>query len=149
MIDLKLSLNSEGMYDLSITNGRLDTINSFDTSLIMSFYGEARAAESEIPVVQRQGGWWGNLFNATLDYEYGSKLWLLYQARANNNTLNAGIAYLTDAFQWYVDDNYARQVNVTGTRRGNQIRFFIEMITPNNDIINFAADLWQETGKTP
>lgn len=147
MIDLKLSLNSEGMYDLSITNGRFDTVNNFDTSLIMSFYGEARAADSEIPVVQRQGGWWGNLFNSTLDYEYGSKLWLLYQARANNDTLNAGIAYLNDAFQWYIDDGYARQVNVTGTRRGSQITFFIEIVAQNNEIINRAYELWQETGK--
>jgi phage gp46-like protein len=147
MIDLKLTKNNDGIYDLTIVEGKFETITNFDTSLIMSYFGEVRADDSEIPVVQRQGGWWGNLYSAYPDYQYGSKLWLLYQARANLDTLNKGVAYLEDACQWYIDDEYATQVNVTGKLSGSNITFNIEMVALNNTIINRSFDLWEHTGE--
>ena len=149
MIDLKLLANTQGIYDLSILDGALETINSFDTSLIMSFYGEARADQSEIAVPQNQRGWWGNFYNNSPDpnYEYGGKLWLLYQARCNLETLNLGTSYLQDAFQWYIDDGYASDVEVLGTMTSKtQIQYNITIYTPNNETINKSFPLWQSTG---
>jgi len=147
MIDLKITSDEKGIYDLTIVAGRFESVDSFDTSIVMSYFGEVRAASSEVSSAQDQRGWWGNLFNLDPYYEYGSKLWLIYQSRCLVETLNLGIGYLEDSFEWYVQDGYATQVNVTGEIIENNIRFYITIFPNDNEPIHRAFNLWRKTGE--
>lgn len=145
MVDLKLTLTSDGYYDLSISNGKFDTVNGFETALLMSFFSEKRAAPSEVPIPQNQRGWWGNLFSPYSGYEMGSKVWLLSQARITQDTLNLGLKYVEEGYQWLLDDGYAEKVIVTGDITSERIRFYITVYRINSEVLNISYDLWQQT----
>ena len=89
-------------YDLVIgDDGDFVKLDSFDTALQISLIGsDRRASATEEPIPQKRRGWIGNQYQPV---EYGSKLWLLYQARLTNETVNRARTYCQQALQWLVD----------------------------------------------
>lgn len=146
--DIQLKLVDNKYYDISFTNGDFTLTNGLDTALLMSVYGEKRANSSEVPVQYLQRGWWGNLFNDVENYEVGSKLWLLYQARRNQDTLNRGITYLNDGFKWLLQDTFIDRVEVTGEITNNGITFLVSLYRSQNLVASYSYELWQNTRLT-
>jgi phage gp46-like protein len=143
MIDLALTKND--YYDISFTDGDFTLTDGLDTALILSVYCERRADASEVSTPNLQRGWWGNLFSLKQNFEQGSKLWLLYQSRNTQLTLNRAIAYAQDAFSWMVEDGLLDNVEVNGEMIAQGIKIIVTLYRSQNIVGNFAYDLWDNT----
>jgi len=145
--DVALKKTSSGYYDVSIgEDGDVVKTDSFDTALLLSIFCERRADSSEVPEPQRRRGWIGNLFGAV---EYGSKLWLLYQARLTVNNVNRARGYLEQALSWLVDFGYLRRV-VVQTRRDldtGSLIADIQLQRFDDKIDERSYTLWDNTGR--
>lgn len=142
--DIKLNLVDD-YYDLDITEeGDFVTLNSFDTAILMSLLTDVRADESEIQIANQRRGWLGNLFNTVINYEIGSKLWLLDQSRNNQLNLNRGIGFAQDSLLWLVTDNHCTDIKVTGqlTLNGIQLNIIISRV---NDVTETSYILWENS----
>ena len=116
MIDILLEKTALGYYDISFTDeGDFVTTDGLDTAILMSILSEKRADSSEIVTPEHRGGDWSNELNDIVDYEVGSKFWLLYQARANEESLNFGIGAIEEGLQWMIDDELIKEVESLGT----------------------------------
>ncbi len=137
-VDAKLTDN-----DISFApNGDFELLNSFDTSLEVSLFADARASKDEVPTPQLRRGWWGNLF---IDVEIGSKLWFLDQAINNQLRLSQSIDYAQLALQWLVDESFADSVDVTGTQDRDSITLNITVNKNGSVITERSYDLWRNT----
>jgi phage gp46-like protein len=145
-IDAKFSKPS-GYYDLTIgSDGDIEKVNSFDTAILLSVFGSfRRASATEQSDPSKRRGWMGNQFQKV---ELGSKLWLLYQARLTNKTINDARTYLNQCLSWLVEFEYAKNVS-TVVRRNIQTGQMI------GDVTILASDgttnqrsfvLWSNTG---
>lgn len=146
-IDLKITKDTDGIYDIGIENGDFALIDSFDTSITCALLTDARADANEVLQSQRRRGWWGNQFASYFpDYQIGSKLWLLDQARNTQNTLNSAIDYARNALQWLVDDGHADNIIVNGTRNSSGISLVVQILRGNSIVDTKYYDLWQNSG---
>ena len=100
------------------------------------------------PAPELQRGWWGNLFNDVLNYQIGSKIWLLYQARKTQDTLNRAITYVNDGLTWLVEDGYIDRANVSGEFSLKGISLTITLYRSQNIVASFTYELWQATRLT-
>jgi phage gp46-like protein len=146
-IDIDLQKNGNQYYDIYFdSDGDLAKIKGFNTALKMSLMCERRASGSEVPLPQNRRGWWGNDFLGFDNFELGSKLWLLNQARSTQNNLNNSITYSQQAFQWLVDDNYADKVVVNAFYTSNSnLEQTIDLIRSNNVTASFGYSVWDNT----
>jgi len=95
--------DTKGYYDIVIdANGDLANETSLDSAIYMSLFCDKRADESEVQVPELRRGWWGNELNED-GYEIGSKLWLLEQRRATQDTLNDCKDYIYNCLQWLLE----------------------------------------------
>jgi phage gp46-like protein len=145
-VDFTLDKGDRTYHDLDIVDGDFKTTDGYSTSLLMTVMCERRASESEVPKPSKRRGWFGNEFAGFDNFEIGSKLWLLSQARADELSLNNAVTYVEEASQWYVDDNLLDKVEVTGT--------YIDLITLELDVKFFKSQdlvfqkgftLWENT----
>jgi len=144
-VDLKLN-DAAGYYDISIgSTGDFELTDALDTSLLVSFFAEQRADESEVAEPENRRGWWGNLFSTREDFEIGSKLWLLYQSTNSQLTLNNAIDYTRKAYQWLLTYNYADDVVVTGTQSTSTLSITVKIIKDSDVITQKTFDLWENT----
>ncbi len=146
-IDIQIVKDEEsGLFDFSIENGDIKTIDSFDTSLAVALFADQRASQSEVPVSQNRRGWWGSEFSQFPGFEIGSKLWLLNQERTTQSTLNKAISYAQNALQWLVNDNFAKEVTVSGQLNNSGITLIIKIYRSNGVTETRYFDLWNNTG---
>ena len=147
-IDIALIPDETGIYDIAFENGDFQLVNSFDTSLIISLFADARATASQVPQSQLRRGWWGNQFDKDYPlFEMGSKLWLLYQARNTQNTLNNAIDFARNSLQWLVTNNHAEKVTVTGAITTTGITLTIVIDRGSSVIETRYYDLWNNSGQ--
>jgi len=148
MADISLTFDSaERVYDISIAdNGDIATDDSFNTAIIMSVHGEKRASAAEIVRPEFRRGSWQNELSDVDGYEVGSKYWLLESARSNQESLNFSITTLEDAFQWMIDDNLLKEVNVDGILYYRGITNQVELVAPNNTTEVKLFESWLDTG---
>lgn len=140
-VDVKLIERDDGVFDIDVDeNGDLVTDEGFGTTIRLTVFGRRRATEDEVPEPEYRGGWIGNLLSDIPGFEAGSKLWLLKQARLNDETLNAAKSYLTDARSWFVEDGLAKSMEVDIERRASKIVAAIRV-----DDEPFYMDLWNLT----
>ena len=133
-------------YDINFIDGDFEKEDGFDTAILISFLAERRASESEVLEPQHRRGWVGNEINGFDNFEYGSKLWLLYQARATQSTLNNAITYVNDAFQWMIEDGYVQNIIVTAEYDENlDLIINIQFVRNNDATITRSFNLWNAT----
>jgi phage gp46-like protein len=137
--------NSADYYDFSFSNGDFVLTEGLDTALLMSVYVDKRAEASEMPAPATRRGWWGNLVGDYINYQIGSKLWLLSQARKNNNTLNNAKTYAYDCLQWLIDDQYANRIEVTTSYLNNTLILNVKIYKGLNIIYSNSYILWNNT----
>ncbi len=147
--DLKISKPfNKPYYDIALaSDGDFELVEGLSTAIQMSFFGEPRANESESPSPEQRRGWWGNELNRNEGYEIGSKLWLLHQARNTQETLNFAINYVRQGFAWFIEDELAKNVEVTATRvlEDNNIDMNISIFRSNDEILSARFQLWERT----
>lgn len=147
MADLKLTYNKvEDFYDISFdSSGDFTTTDGMDTSLLMSFFCQRRADETEISAPQLRSGWVGNLLKSDNFPDVGSKLWLVYSATNTQNTLNKAISYVRDSLSWLTELKYADSVNVTGSIENTSMILYVQIFKDANLINSVIYDLWANT----
>lgn len=146
-IDIQLlQQDGTGEFVISLENGDFKTIDSFDTSISIALFGDARADSSEVPAVERRRGWWGNNFGEDPEFQLGSKLWLLNQNRRTQETLNKAITIAQSALQWLVDDGHAKNVEVSGAFTENGIGLTITIFRGSAVTETRFFDLWNNSG---
>ena len=137
-VDVKLTNN-----DITFAaNGDFELVESFETSLDVSLFADARASAAEVSTPQLRRGWWGNAF---LDVELGSKLWFLDQAKNTPLQLAQAISSTQKALQWLTDLSYADSVDVTGTQ--DETNIFLNILVNKNGSVITARNyqLWRNT----
>jgi len=148
MIDIDVKSTDRGDFDIFIDplTGDLATTEGFDTSLKMSLFEERRADRTEVVPAENRRGWWAAELSDPQGFEIGSKLWLLDQARLNQETLNKAIDYTRTALQWLVDDLHLNEVRVTGELQKDTIILTIDLLRDGARTESFSFDIWQATG---
>ena len=151
-IDAVLEKRTDGSYDLQIgADGDILTAEAFDTAIIVSLFTDARADQSEVLPSELRRGWIGN--ESTPDFEIGSKMWLFYQNRLTQTTVNGIVGAAQDSLQWLVQDSIpatdttiANSVTASGevTSRGLELQITIER--PDSQVEKRYFELWQNTG---
>lgn len=125
-------------------SGDLLLDDTFDISLIMSLFVDARAAQSEIPDPLSRRGFWGDLvlFKNDGDIESGSKIWMA-RGRRTEALRNKVIDYANKALQWIVSRNYAKEIRVSASFSREGIILDISIIIEDNSIEKFNFKLWE------
>lgn len=145
MKDILLEKQSDGTFDITFENGDFKSTDGLDTAIIMSLFVDKRATEDEMPDASLRRGWIGNELNSNIDYEIGSKLWLLDQSRVVQKTVNDSESYVADGVSHFIDDSIAKQIDVSSTSSGSNIEINIEFTRDDNQIENKQYLLWENT----
>lgn len=133
-MDIKLSYRDEEYFDINFSGGDVEKTYSYEPNVIISVFSNKRANNSEISVIENQGGWWGNVFT---DIEYGSKLWITYQSPTSQLTKNKIKSYIQESVQWLIDNNIASDIEVDVSSNSNISIYEIKIsIIKNNILIN-------------
>lgn len=137
---------TDDLYDIQIdADGDILTDDFFDTSLLYSIFGERRASPSEVVEPQQRRGWIGN----SADFENGSKVWLLSQARLTRSTLNRAQDEIRKALQWLIDDGYAVSIDrVAVGVVGGRIQADVVIRRSRDKVDRRFYTLWENTGRT-
>jgi len=144
-VDILLEKDN-GFYDLAFDNGDLKSTQGFTSALLMSIFCERRATASEVADPSKRRGWWGNAFLGFTDFQIGSKLWLLSQARADQVTLNNSITFSSNAVEWFKEDKYIDKANVTADYdEQNALLIFIQFLIGQDIVLNKGFRLWDNT----
>jgi phage gp46-like protein len=134
-LDLKLTADANDVYDIGFTSsGDLEMTDGLETAILMSILCEKRTDASEIINPKYRRGDWSNELNDVEGYEVGSKLWLLDQARVNQESFNVGLDALQEGFEWMLEDDLVKSVEIDGEFDSN-ISYDID-ITKQDDKIN-------------
>lgn len=142
--DLLVKISSNGYYDVSLdADGDFSSGDFFDSSILYSIYGEARASESEVSLSQNRRGWIGNEGQARED---GSKIWLYFQARLTRDTFNGIQSAAAAALQWLVDDGYLKDIEVTANLQNGFVNLSIVLYRFNAQVERRYYNLWENTG---
>ena len=145
-VDIILKKNLTDFYDLSFVGGDLEKTEGFASAVNISIFCEKRASASEVAIPEKRRGWWGNAFLGYTDFEYGSKLWLLLQARASQKTLNNSITYSENALQWFIEDNYLDKVVVSSEYDDNMAMLLnVQLIRSQDIVFSNGYRLWENT----
>jgi len=134
-----------GLFDISIdSDGDILTDDFFDTAILYSLFGERRASSSEVSEARLRRGWIGSEFS---DFENGSKLWLLSQARITRTILSRVEDEAAKALQWLVDDGLAVAISdVTATVSDGNVELELTIERSTDNVERRFFELWQNTG---
>jgi len=120
-IDLKLTQDSSGLYDISFENGDFELVDNLETALLMSIFYKQRASVDQVKVPQYRQGHFTDLANDDIDYQVGSLAWKFSEqvkvTEANISLLEDTIR--TDGLQWLIDDEIVDDITVNATINNN------------------------------
>jgi phage gp46-like protein len=110
----------------------------FETAALISFFSNARADNDDtLPdPSDLRGGFWGS---ALVDFQIGSKIWLLRRAKIDETTLRLGEQYSKDCLNWMIRDGIAQTIEasvIRGNRR-DELVFAVRIVRKNVDDIFF------------
>jgi phage gp46-like protein len=146
-VDIAIAQNEDGIYDFSFDdNGDFVLDRSYETSIRMSVFLDARADESEIKQSSLRRGWFGNRELYNILHEIGSKLWLLSQQRNTVRVRNDAKGYMKDCLQWLIGDGHATKIDVEVSSTNLYELILTVTISFSADILRtFKFDLWSNT----
>lgn len=145
--DIRLEKNDDGIYDIPFNDegNDLASVDGLETAIVVSLFTDARASSGNVPEAFRRRGWCGNILTKPKNYELGSVLWTLEQARLNQSTLNLAEDITRRALRWMITDGIADTVNVTAqkvTERTGKIT--IVLYRENNETARYST-VWLAT----
>jgi phage gp46-like protein len=107
--------------DFTLYQGDLDTREWLLTSVIMSIFTDAKAADDDqLPDYDSSDrrGWWGDLASpVVVNDKIGSRLWLLERSKTTTKVLAAAKQYLEECLQWMIEDGIASKIEVEVQRQ--------------------------------
>ena len=150
---MKLELNEDGLLDVVIDNGVVQE-ETIKTALLTSILLNRRADPEDTLPYGYQGkdgaltddrqGWVGDVLDSQ-GRLVGSKLWLLDQELATEETVQRAKDYIRAATQWSVDDGYVVRVEITHEwRSANRADLAVSFFMVNGDVFRLRVDY--ETG---
>lgn len=143
-VDAVLTDSGQG-FDFNIDdNGDIETEDFFDTALLMSFFCERRASQSEVPESHQRRGWIGN--EQGDGFEIGSKIWLYEQARITRTLLSDIEKAAFNAVNWLIDENYVVDIKTVAALVDGSVTLTIEIQRPNSKVEKRFFELWNKTG---
>lgn len=146
MIDLKLELQSDGLYDIPIgEDGNFETDDGLTTTILTSIFTDARADESEVSVTLDRRGWLGNLNFPTEGRQLGSLIWLSSNMRRTTGNLNKVIDYYKKCLNWLLEDEIAKDIQVTGALSPEGATINITVIPYTGEPVSVYTELWRTT----
>ena len=81
--------------------------------MLLSLFTDARADNEEpVPDEGDPGGWWGELDGD----RYGSKIWLMVNAKLTDEEVDRARIYTEDALGWMLEDQVADELEIVATR---------------------------------
>lgn len=135
-IDLKLVKTDDDFFDIDWTeDGDLVMDDTYETTLLMSVFCERRAKDYEIALPQYRRGWIGNLLYED-GSEDGSGVWLYEQSRKNQKTINGVRDEVEKGLLWFIEDDYADQIDVSSSPLGRDILVSIVITSDNQELVN-------------
>jgi phage gp46-like protein len=147
MMDIKLTETS-GIYEFSYgADGDFVMEDGFDTQILMSFFCQKRANESEIAEPIYRGGWVGNKYYNEDGYENGSKIWVhTNQGRITNTSINDTVDAGQKGLNWLVDDELLNDIEVTATTESGTILLDAKLTYTDSRVEHKYYDVWRLTG---
>ncbi len=147
MSDAKLVRPVDGRWDFTIAaNGDIETVDFFDSSILVSLLEEKRATPDEVAEPQLRRGWIGN--ESLGDFERGSKIWLYYQARLTQEVMNSIINAANESLQHFVDEGFAVAIESDVLLQNGAVVLAIAITRPNNQVERRFFTLWENSGVT-
>lgn len=140
-IDVALD-QSKGYFDIVFDENGIVPTEGFDTALWVSLFSDQRATASEQPNPLKRRGWIGDIGEVD---QIGSKLWFLDQARISSSTLNKAVDFAKKSLNWFIEDELAKKIDVTGNIEPDTVILKIVITTPDDKVINFSVDIWRKT----
>jgi len=133
---MKLLLNEDGLLDIVMDEkGGVVQETTVKTAILASLLLNRRADSTDTLPHGYQGkggtltddrqGWPGDVLDGK-GRLVGSKLWLLDQELATNETCQRAIQYIREALQWTIDDGYVSEISIKD-EWGDQNRLNLEV----------------------
>ena len=144
--DIALIFDGSG-FDLVIEDGDFKNEEGFDTAIWVSLFTDARASESQVLAPENRRGWMGNLVSDVEEREVGGLLWLAEQRRLTQDSLNEIVDYVRKSLNWFIEDNIAQKIEVSGEivpRSGIAISIIIT--TSDGSTSSHYIPMWEVTG---
>lgn len=111
----------------------------FETYVLLCLFTNARASDQDtLPEEDSfREGWWGS---ALLEFELGSKLWLLNKAKINNDTIALAEQYIKEALKPMIDDGIASKIEATVTRgrRNDELNYLVRVFRKDAENVFFT-----------
>lgn len=145
--DIDVTVNSiTGLRDLSIgSDGDLQSVDDFSTSVDLSILTNRRANSSEVPQAINRRGWIGDLTPRVQGRKVGSKAWLFEQARRDIDTINGVRDAVQEALQWVIEEGQADRVTIDAVASGTSgVLVTVEFLVGNNLVKRYFS-LWDRT----
>lgn len=144
--DVRLVRKDDGLFDLQVSNNVLETVDGFETAIIVSLLTDARAPSSAVQTPSRRRGWVGNVLNAASGRQLGSRLWLYKQARLTDAVLNNITVAAQESLNWMIEDGIAKSVAATALKNDlRSVTVNIVITTVKGKEERYAV-LWRQTG---
>lgn len=141
-IDIKLTPDDTGLYDISIKDDDFESVDGFQSAITTSLFSDGRSPAYNMPDSVRRRGWIGNIGTPKLPT---SLLWLLDQSRLTQAILNSAKLYVEECLQWMIDNLIAKTVDVEITAEDRGAIVYVTMLG-YNDKSNRYYMIWKETG---
>ena len=81
-------------------------------------------------------------------FEIGSKVWLFYQAKKTQDTINGITTEIENALSWLIEDNFVENIEVTTSFTQSGAFASILIFRPNSKVEKRFFELWNNTGQT-
>lgn len=151
MTDLKLTRDSDRQWDISIdpVTGDFAIDDSMNTAIEMTVRCQRRADASQVATPEYRRGWIGNELSDVPEFQQGSLLWLLYQAKLTDVNADLAADFLNDAFAWMVEDGLLAEAQVAGQRLLEGVRLSVKLKRTDGRTESRLFDLWENTVNAP
>jgi phage gp46-like protein len=143
--DVKLEKDADGVFDLVEEDGDIASVDGLETAIITSLFTDARTSSGEVPAAYSRRGFSGNLLRIDDDYELGSELWLLEQARLEQNTLNRAQDFAYKSLVWMITKGLAENIEVNVIIQGVRGAYIrIDLFKAKNLVARYIT-IWRST----
>lgn len=143
--DVKLEKDGDGVFDLVEEGADIASVDGLETSIITSLYTDGRTSSGEVPAAYSRRGFSGNLLRIDDDYELGGELWLVDQARLDQNTFNRAQDFAYKSLLWMITKGLAENIEVNVVKQGVRGTYIeIKLFKAHNQVARYIT-LWQGT----
>lgn len=147
MQDILIKLQNSGLYDLQLNSDGTDfeSVEGFDTAIPIAFFTDKRADKTFVSNSYNRRGWIGNILTKDDNFELGSLLWTLEQAKLGQIEINNSQIFAKDSLQEFLDIGAANSIIIITKQTGVRTITIYTLITDDNNEISSYKTLWRGT----